>query len=218
VDSYPERIEQSTFKTLDYKHKNIVDNNIKKLESLEFGNDKDKIGVWLYKAPLQIKHPPFKERDKGYLLLAIVNDNEMTTLYWKHRKEGEYDMSIDLDKLIEFSESEFYDPVKKPITIKNIKAWKRSLEEPKKTKESFKKLKLSNGNIIRYYKNSNKFETFGGQPINIESVFKELPDDVILNVISKSTDDKKLELIDLIPPHLSDDAEKLLEEIRNNPK
>ena len=30
-------------------------------------------------------------------------------------------MSIELDKLIEFSESEFYDPVKKPITIKNIK-------------------------------------------------------------------------------------------------
>lgn len=194
VDSYPERIEQSTFKTLDYKHKNIVDDNIKKLESLEFGNDKDKIGVWLYKAPLQIKHPPFKERDKGYLLLAIVNDNEMTTLYWKHRKEGEYDVSIDLDKLIEFSESEFYDPVKKPITIKNIKAWKRSLEEPNKTKESFKKLKLSNGNIIRYYKNSNKFETSDGQPIKVDDIFDELP------------------------TQLQDKVMELLEQSRNNPK
>lgn len=194
VDSYPERIEQSTFKTLDYKHKNIVDNNIKKLESLEFGNDKDKIGVWLYKAPLQIKHPPFKDRDKGYLLLAIVNDNEMTTLYWKHRKEGEYDMSIDLDKLIEFSESEFYDPVKKPITIKNIKAWKGSLEEPKKTKESFKKLKLSNGDIIRYYKNSNKFETLDGEPIKVDDIFDELP------------------------TQLQDKVMELLEQSRNNPK
>lgn len=217
VDSYPARIENSTLKGLDDKHRDFIDLNIKKLESLEFGYNKDKIGVWLYRSPMQIKHPPFQDKDKGIYLLAIVNDNDMTTLYWKHRKEGEYHMAIELNKLIEFSKSEFYDPIENPITIKNIKAWERSLE-PNKTKESFKKLKLSNGNIIRYYKNSNKFETFGGQPINIESVFKELPDDVILNVISKSNDDKKLELIDLIPPHLSDDAEKLLEESRNNPK
>ena len=86
------------------------------------------------------------------------------------------------------------DPVKKPITIKNIKAWKRSLEEPKKTKESFKKLKLSNGNIIRYYKNSNKFETFDGQPIKVDDIFDELP------------------------VELQDKVMELLEQSRNNPK
>ena len=218
VDSYPERIEQSTFKTLDSKHKEIVDSNIKKLESLEFGNDKDKIGVWLYKSPVQVKHPPFKERDKGHLLLAIVNDNEMTTLYWKHRKEGEYDASIELDKLIEFSKSKFYDPVKRPITIKNLKAWKRSLEEPRETKETFKKLKLKNNSRVRYYDVSNKFETLDGNPIDIKSVFGDLPDDAMLRVLSKASDDEKLELIDLIPPHLSDEAETLLEEIRNKSK
>jgi hypothetical protein len=193
-DSYPNRIENSTLKGLDDKHKEIIDLNIKKLESLEFGYDKDKIGVWLYKAPMQIKHPPFKERDKGSFLLAIVNDNDMTTLYWKHRKEGEYDMSIELDTLIEFSKSNFYDPVKKPVTIKNINAWKRSLEEPKKTKESFKKLKLPNGNIIKYYKNSNKFETLDGQPIKIDDIFDELP------------------------AELQDKVMELLEQNRNNPK
>jgi hypothetical protein len=193
-DSYPNRIENSTLKGLDDKHKEIIDLNIKKLESLEFGYDKDKIGVWLYKSPMQIKHPPFKERDKGSFLLAIVNDNDMTTLYWKHRKEGEYDMSIELDTLIEFSKSNFYDPVKKPVTIKNINAWKRSLEEPKKTKESFKKLKLPNGNIIKYYKNSNKFETLDGQPIKIDDIFDELP------------------------AELQDKVMELLEQNRNNPK
>tara|TARA_B100000963_G_scaffold352709_1_gene366331 strand:+ start:763 stop:1404 length:642 start_codon:yes stop_codon:yes gene_type:complete len=194
LDAYPERIEQSTFKTLDDKHKKIVDDNIKKLESLEFGNDKDKIGVWLYKSPIQIKHPPFKERDKGYLLLAIVNDNEMTTLYWKHRKEGEYDMAIDLDNLIEFSKSKFYDPIKKPITIRNIKAWKRSLEEPKKTKESFKKLKLSSGEVVKYYKNSNKFETIGGEPIKVDDIFDELPyelQDKVMELLEQNTNNLK---------------------------
>ena len=193
-DSYPNRIENSTLKGLDDKHKEIIDLNIKKLESLEFGYDKDKIGVWLYKSPMQIKHAPFKERDKGSFLLAIVNDNDMTTLYWKHRKEGEYDMSIELDTLIEFSKSNFYDPVKKPITIKNINTWKRSLEEPKKTRDSFKKLKLSNGNIIKYYKNSNKFETLDGQPIKIDDIFDELP------------------------AELQDKVMELLEQNRNNPK
>ena len=148
----------------------------------------------VYKSPIQIKHPPFKERDKGYLLLAIVNDNEMTTLYWKHRKEGEYDMAIDLDNLIEFSKSKFYDPIKKPVTIRNIKAWKRSLEEPKKTKESFKKLKLSSGEVVKYYKNSNKFETIGGEPIEVDDIFDELPyelQDKVMGLLEQNTNNLK---------------------------
>ncbi len=193
MDSYPDRIENSTLKGLDDKHRDFIDLNIKKLESLEFGYNKDKIGVWLYRSPMQIKHPPFQDKDKGIYLLAIVNDNDMTTLYWKHRKEGEYHMAIELNKLIEFSKSEFYDPIENPITIKNIKAWERSLE-PKKTKESFKKLKLSNGNIIKYYKNSNKFETLDGQPIKVDDIFDELP------------------------AELQDKVMELLEQNRNNPK
>jgi hypothetical protein len=215
-DSYPTRIIDSTFKDLGDEAKVVVDRNIKVLESLEFGNDGDKIGVWLYKAPIDIKHPPFKERDKGSLLLAIVNNNNMTTLYWKHKKEGEYDKSITLDKLIEFSKSEFYDPIDKPITIKRLLTWEKSLEEPKVKREAFKKINLSNNSKVKYYEDSNKFETIESQPINIKNVFPYLPnDEMMMSVFSKSTDDEKLELIDLIPSHLSDDAEKLLEGIRN---
>ena len=57
-----------------------------------------------------------------------------------------------------------------------------------------------------------------GNPIDIKSVFGDLPDDVMLSVLSKASDDEKLELIDLIPPHLSDEVETLLEEIRNKSK
>ncbi len=215
-DSYPTRIIDSTFNDLGDEAKILVDRNIKTLESLEFGNDGDKIGVWLYKAPIDIKHPPFKERDKGSLLLAIVNNNNMTTLYWKHKKEGEYDKSITLDKLIEFSKSEFYDPIDKPITIKRLLVWEKSLEEPKVKREAFKKINLSNNSKVKYYEDSNKFETLESQPINIKNIFPYLPnDEMMISVFSKSTDDEKLELIDLIPSHLSDDAEKLLEGIRN---
>jgi hypothetical protein len=215
-DSYPTRILDSTFTDLGDEAKKIVDRNINVLESLEFAEGNDKIGVWLYKAPVEVKHPPFKERDKGDLLLAIVNGNNMTTLYWKHKKEGEYDKSITLDKLVEFSKSDFYDPKERPITIKRLIAWEKSLEDPKIKREAFKKINLSNNSKIRYYEDSNKFETLESQPVSITNIFPYLPsDEMMMSVFSKANDDEKLELIDLIPSHLSDDAEKLLEGVKN---
>ena len=77
---------------------------------------------------------------------------------------------------------------------------------------------MKNNSRVRYYDVSNKFETLDGNPIDIKSVFGDLPDDAMLRVLSKASDDEKLELIDLIPPHLSDEAETLLEEIRNKSK
>jgi len=215
-DSYPTRILKSTLNELGDDVKSAIDRNIKILESLEFGDDGDKIGVWLYKTKIEVKHPPFKPRDKGVFLLAILNNNNMTTLYWKHKKEGEYDKSIQLDELIEFTKSEFYDPINKPITIKRLLAWEKSLEEPKAKREVFKKINLSNNSKVKYYEDSNKFETLESQPINIKNIFPYLPnDEMMMSVFSKTTDDEKLDLIDLIPSHLSDDAEKLLEGIRN---
>lgn len=214
-DSYPTRILNSTFEELGPEAKKIVDDKIKTLESLEFGNDGDKIGVWLYKAPTEIKHPPFQRRDKGNLLLAIVNDNNMSTLYWKHRMEGEYDMSISIENLIEFSKTDFYDPINKPITIKRLNAWYSSKKQPKIKRETFKKINLTNKSKVNYYEDSNRFETPEGDKINIEDVFGSLPnDELMLSVFSKASDDEKMKLIDLIPSHLSDEAEGLLEEIR----
>ncbi len=218
-DSYPTRIIDGTFKDLGDSAKSIVDSNIKKLESLEFGNNGDKIGVWLYKAPVDILHPPFKARDKGSLLLAIVNNNVMTTLYWKHKKEGEYDKSITIDKLIEFSDSEFYDPVKKPITIKSLLAWENSFGGDKIKRDVFKKINLTNNTKVKYYDNLNKFESFDGKPIDVKDIFSYLPSDgMMLDVFSKSSDSDKIELIDLLPQHLYNDAEVLLENFKNKIK
>ncbi len=177
-DSYPNRILQSTFEDLGPEAKAVVDGKIKFLEELEFGDAGDKIGVWLYKAPTEIKHPPFKRRDKGSLLLAIMNDNTMTTLYWKHKREGEYDFDINIDELIEMSKTEFYDAQNKPITIKTIKSWKESMRPKVTKKERFKKIKLSNGQVIRYYDSSNRFETLDGQPLNVDDIFDSLPEDL----------------------------------------
>ncbi len=180
-ESYPNRIMKSTFGDLGSEAKKTVDDRIEFLESLEFDNNGDKIGIWLYNAPVPVTHPPFTPRDKGSHLLAIMNDNIMTTLYWKHKYEGQYDLDINYKDLVDFSESEFYDPQKMPINIKNIKTWKRKLRGPIKQEinvNRFKKLKLSDGTPVRYYEALNKFETLEGQPINVDDIFDSLPEDL----------------------------------------
>lgn len=184
-DSYPERIIQSTFSDLDEKHKTEVNNRLKFIEGIEFSdNPPQKLGVWVYEAPEMIKHPPFKERDKGKYLLAIINDNTMTTLYWKHIKEGQFDYSISFDDLVAFVKTDYYNPKTKPLSITNLKKWKNSLHTDNKPKlDKFKKLKLDNGQTIKYYHMIGKFETMGGEEIKVDTIFDELPTEVQDEVI-----------------------------------
>jgi hypothetical protein len=187
VDSYPNRIEDSTFKDLGEEAKAEVDNRIKFIKSLEFDESGQKIGVWIYDAKTMVLHPPFTERDKGRYLLAIINDNNMTTLYWKHKFEGQYDYDVTYNELVEFSNSEYYNKETKPVSIKNLKSWKKSKkgdEEPiTPNVNKFKKIKLSDGAVIRYYELLNKFETLEGQPISVDDILDKLPEDLQNKVI-----------------------------------
>jgi hypothetical protein len=181
-DSYPTRIIDSTFSELGPKAKAEVDSRINFIESLEFSEEQpQKIGVWIYTSPKIIKHPPFQERDKGSYLLGIINNNNMTTLYWKHKKEGQYDFDITYEELVEFAKSEYYDANTKKITIKAIKDWFKSKNKPEITSPNvnkFRKIKLNNGTIIKYYDLLNKFETIDNQPIAVDSIFNELPSEI----------------------------------------
>lgn len=188
VDSYPNRIEDSTFKDLGSEAKSEVDNRIKFIESLEFDQSgTQKIGIWVYDANKMILHPPFTERDKGRYLLAIINNNNMTTLYWKHKFEGQYDYDITYNDLVEFSKSEYYNKDTKPVSIKNLKTWKNSKkgnEQPiAPNVNKFKKIKLSDDTIVKYYEALNKFETLEGQPINVDDILDKLPEDLQNKVI-----------------------------------
>ena len=55
--------------------------------------------------------------------------------------------------------------------------------EPRK--EKFKKYKLSNGKIVRYYAESNKFETLEGEPIDMDAIFDSLPEEMQNDIMSK---------------------------------
>ena len=182
-DSYPIRIEDSTFKDLGPEAKAEVDNRIEFIENLNFDESGiQKIGIWVYEANKTILYPPFTERDKGRYLLAIINNNEMTTLYWKHKFEGQYDYDITYKDLVEFSNSEYYDKDTKPVSIKNLIAWKKSkkqVEQPSTPNvNKFKKIKLIDGTIVKYYELSNKFETSDGQPLNVDDILDKLPKDL----------------------------------------
>jgi hypothetical protein len=196
---YEIRVENSTFKDLGEEAKAEVDNRIKLIESLEFDKSgSQKIGIWLYDANKMILYPPFDKNDKGRYLLAIINNNNMTTLYWKHIFEGQYDYDITYDELVEFSgcqliknkwlcESEYYDKETKPVSIKNLKVWKNSNKgdepTPAPNVNKFKKIKLSDGTTVKYYELLNKFETLEGQPISVDDILDKLPEDLQNKVI-----------------------------------
>jgi len=187
-DSYPTRIETSTLKDMDPIHREEIDKRLNFIESLEFSdNQPQKIGVWVYETPKPVLHEPFTPRDKGALLLAIVNNNNMTTLYWKHKFEGQYDYDITYKELLEFAASDFYDEQTNPITIKNLQAFnksKRVVQPSEPRTDRFKKLKLPNGKIVRYYEALTKFETLEGQPIDNYDIIDELPEELQDKILS----------------------------------
>jgi hypothetical protein len=185
-DSYPTRIETSTLKDMDPTYRAEIDKRLNFIESLEFSNEQpQKIGVWVYETPKPVMNEPFGPRDKGSILLAIINNNNMTTLYWKHKFEGQYDYDIPYKKLVEFAASDFYDAKTKPVSIKNIQDWisstkptKPTVSPPAPRTDNYKKIKLPSGRVVRYYDALTKFETLEGQPIDNNDIFDELPEDL----------------------------------------
>lgn len=58
-------------------------------------------------------------------------------------------------------------------------------QEPQPQKEKFKKIKLPSGEVVRYYEESNKFETLEGQPIDTDNIFDSLPEELQDIVLAK---------------------------------
>jgi len=51
--------------------------------------------------------------------------------------------------------------------------------------ERFKKYKLSNGMVVRYYADSNRFESVDGNPIVMDDIFDSLPEEMQNMVLTK---------------------------------
>ncbi len=76
--------------------------------------------------------------------------------------------------------------------IKNLPEWIRRRKEANKPKSGkFKKLKLVDGNVVRYYADENKFETLEGQPIKVDDIFDSLPEDLQMKVMELMESKKK---------------------------
>jgi hypothetical protein len=164
---------------MDPKYKSIIDERIEFIKNLEFSEKTpQRLGVWLFKTPDMVIHEPYERRDRGNLLLGIINNNAMTTLYWKHKYEGDYDYSISFDELTKFVNSGYYDAQTNPISIANIKKWTQNKDNPNIEKDTYKKIKLVDGVIVRYYSKSNKFETIDGKEIKLDDIFEKLPEDI----------------------------------------
>jgi hypothetical protein len=184
-DSYPVRILDSSFRDLPKEYKEELDKRVEILESMEFDTEaNDNIGVWLYTAPKTIYYPPFRKIDKGHLLLAIIKGNNLVTLFWKHMKGGDYDYDITFEKLVEFTKSPYYDKTTAPINIKNIKRWESGNNQPQTKQPTYKKIKTKSGVILKYYRETKELRDLQDNMINVDDVYNDLPDDILLDIIN----------------------------------
>lgn len=214
---YPERI-IDILDQIGKENKKLIDKRINFIKTLEFGDRFDRdLGILIYESNKMI-YP--KNDLEGDLLILVVKNNTIKTLFWNNTYKGKYEYLVTYDDLLEYINGGRYGTVKNPITIDGLRRWKRAKELPsKEKKETFKKMKLSNGEKVHFYQTSNRFETDGGEPIELSDIFNKLPsDDIMLSVFKNASEDEKMDLIDVVPPHLSDDAEKLLEESRKKRK
>ncbi len=58
-------------------------------------------------------------------------------------------------------------------------------KEVKPKKEKFKKYKLASGTVVRYYAESNRFETVNAEPIDMDDIFDHLPEEMQNNILAK---------------------------------
>lgn len=96
------------------------------------------------------------------------------TLNWdKKNKE------LDLISMTVMRKKDF----KSPDPILPVGSKGKPQEKPKQ--EKFKKYKLPSGKVVRYYTDSNRFETVEGKPIEMDDIFDALPEDFQEMILNK---------------------------------
>lgn len=111
----------------------------------------------------------------GNQVWAIVRGNDVTTVMLRKEVQTADDeknkFSLDVDDI-----------------IKNLPSYiqKMTKQASVTPKEKFRKIRLNNGNIIRYYEDQNRFETVNGEVIDSYEIFEELPEDIQDKVLELS--------------------------------
>lgn len=192
---YPE-LKGKPFNDMPDKFRPEIDKKLDFIESLEFKvNDIKDIGIWTFISPVDIKHWPYRAIDKGNKLIVIIGDNKLKTLFWKHEfKTFADNYTITFEELEEFVNSNYYNGVKKPINVHNLKAWKKNkngVVEPTVNLNKFKKITLLNGTKIKYFFNANKFKTLDDKDLKADDIFDSLPEDIQDKVINLLENKKK---------------------------
>ena len=110
------------------------------------------------------------EKELDSLFATVGIDIEFTRHFFERVNDARNGRDITVDELMRKKNFMSDTPVL-PVGSKN-----KLINEPRKDK--FKKYKLPNGVIVRYYVESNKFETIEGEPIDIDSIFDSLPEEM----------------------------------------
>jgi hypothetical protein len=141
----------------------------------------------------------------GSVLTGIIkpedNEGKMLTIQWQNMNDlstlrggkfGTPKYIVSVENLIKNNVKELNDsnivnlalyPRPKPIAKPQVKPQVKA--QPEKS-EKYKKIKLINGTEVRYYSNSNKFETLNGESLNTDNIYDLLTpemQDYIINAM-----------------------------------
>lgn len=104
---------------------------------------------------------------------VIIRDNKVTTFMLRKAIQTK-DVEHNKEKLMV------------DVVIKDLEKYiKEKSSGPPPKKDTYKKIKLPSGKIVRYYELSNRFETDTGTPLKLDDIFDSLPEKLQDFVINK---------------------------------
>jgi hypothetical protein len=188
-DRIKERINVFTDKDIPNNVKSKILSNIDLLDSVNLNPNKD-YGVMLgsFKPNKESEHY-IDVNGRGYYRImddTVIHDSTGDQ-FWVVVRENKA-TTVMLRKAIQTRDvNHNKEKLRVDVIIKDLPNYlnklKQSTNQP--SREKFKKYKLPSGEAVRYYPESNRFETLEGQPIEMDNIFDALPEDMQDMVLSK---------------------------------
>lgn len=193
------------FNNLPKEHKPEIDKRLDFIKSIEFNQNESKnICVWLYTTPKDVRYWPHGNINYGKNLAVIIDKNRMATLFWSKKRftTKQDNFHIWYDELQKMVNSKYYNQKTKPISIKSVLKWReenpgntytnKKMERKKKEKDElakqkhlskFRKEKLTDGTMIKWYFNANRVTTMDNKELNIDDIYDRLPEEILNKIV-----------------------------------
>lgn len=166
--------------------KNQILSNIDLLETIDL-NPKKSYGIMLGSFLPNSKSPYyFDVNGRGYYQImddAVIHDSTGNQ-FWVVVRENKA-TTVMLRKEIQTRDvNHNKEKLRVDEIIKDLPSYLKSRESAP-SKDKFKKLKLDNGEVVKFYEDTLRFESLDGKPLDIDVIFDYLPEDLQNKILAQ---------------------------------